>query len=137
MTWLVPFVVLAQTPDFDPGLMWEQGVSSLRRERGYSPEDAARHFRAAAAEYALIRQTPGQETANLDRWLGHSYLGAGDLPHAIAAYRRGLTLDPADAKLRAALGYARGQVEYPPSPELAAAMRPETEVWPPWLALRR
>jgi hypothetical protein len=76
-----------------------------------------------------------QESPARERVLGHTYFRAGHLPRAILAYRRGLRLDPADAKLRTALAYARAQVQYPPAPDLARLMQPERDYWPPWLSL--
>ena len=67
---------------------------------------------------------------------GNAWSLAGDLPRAIAAYRRGLTLDPADARLRMALDYARDQVQYPPAADVVRLLQPERDLWPPWLTLQ-
>lgn len=100
---------------------------------------ATQEFEWAARLYASLRapvaRRPGGLPA-LERTIGHAYYLSGDLPRAILAYRRGLRLDPANAKLDTALAYARGTVEYPPSPA-AGLMQPEREYWPGWLALHR
>src|SRR5262249_34058604 len=61
---------------------------------------------------------------------GNAWLLAGDLPHAILAYRRGLRLDPNDKAMRANLAFAREQVTYP-SPGVLG--RPSRDAWPHWL----
>jgi hypothetical protein len=116
---------------------WHDAVKALRSPNssygfiGNQPLDAAFYFREAADCYEAHIRDEGADQDIL-RWLGYSYHAAGDLPHAIAAYRRGLALDPADTKLRTALEYARDQVAYPP----VSGLRPAWELWPPWLSLR-
>ena len=133
-------LTLVQTPDrTGPPLShawqaWDDAVTSLRRTNPFdqAPEQATAFFREAAADFEEhIREVGG--TPNLYRWLGYSYHAAGDLPHAIAAYHRGLAENPADVKVRTALAYARAQVHYPPGAEV---LRPKYELWPPWLSLR-
>jgi tetratricopeptide (TPR) repeat protein len=120
--------------DYDaPVLAWRDAVTYLRDLK--QSHKAIDSFREAARGWDNIRRVYGHHTYSL-LWLGYSYHAAGDLPHAIAAYRSGLALDPTDAKFRTALAYARAQVQYPPAPELARVMQPEPEYWPPWLALR-
>lgn len=93
------------------------------------PEQARTHFRAAADAYEVLRQA-GSHNPDLAANQGHAALLAGDLPGAILAYRRGLRLAPQDARLRAALAYARAQVVYSSDSALG---RPALEHWPPWL----
>ena len=117
----------------DPGLTagnlidFAVGLRSHPNPR-YSPPWA---FALSAEAYERLRAF-GRETSPVERTLGHAYFLAGDLPHAIVAYRRGLALDPADAKLRTALEHARDQVAYPPG----SGLRPTPTLWPPWLSLR-
>jgi hypothetical protein len=128
-------VVLAQTPDIQDDtsarLQYELGL--WNRRDAETANAAAQAFRFAADHLA---RRANQESPALQFTLGNARFLSGDLPHAIAAYRRGLALDPADAKLRAALAYAREQVQYPPGPDLVALLRPERDLWPPWLSLR-
>ena len=77
------------------------------------------------------------ENALVKLAIGNAYLAYGHLPQAIHAYRCGLRLDPGEAKLREALAYARGRVEYPPDPAVASLMQPERDYWPGWLSLQR
>jgi tetratricopeptide (TPR) repeat protein len=92
--------------------------------------DKARpHFREAAEYFEELRQR-GARNALLYRNLGNAYLLAGDLPHAILSYRRGLRLSPYDFDLRENLNEARGQVVYPASGSLG---RPRNESRPLWL----
>jgi hypothetical protein len=136
--WLL-VVAVAQTEVIQYGtdavLTFRRGVQ-LRSTPGEAAH-AAETFREAALGFQCIdRFWQSPVPTAVERMTGHSYFLAGDLPRAILVYRRGLRLDPADAKLRTALDYARAQVQYPPAPDLARLMQPEPEYWPPWLALR-
>jgi len=98
----------------------------LRESR---PDQARACFRQAAEGYAELQQR-GTQNADLCRNLGNAYFLAGDLPHAILAYRRGLQLAPLDSRLQDNLAFARHQVEYPMTSELG---RQPAEQWPVWL----
>ena len=127
-------LLLSQSPE-------RSGNSIMRGSQAFSDgirasesrtAESATFFREAVEWFETGRRAEG-EAPWLLNWLGHSYLLSGDLPHAIAAYRRGLALDPAGPKLRTALAHAREQVQYPS--ELARILQPEREFWPPWLSL--
>jgi hypothetical protein len=93
------------------------------------PERAQPYFRRAAECYAALNES-GAQNPSLFRNEGNAYLLAGDLPHAILAYQRGLRLDPRDRLLRGNLHYAREQVDYP-SPDRFG--KPPPDSWPPGL----
>jgi hypothetical protein len=93
------------------------------------PDEAQSRFRQAASCYEELRQR-GISNGDLYRNQGNAYLLAGDLPHAVLAYRRGLRLNPADSILRANLAYARSQVAHSGS---GAFGRPAVDNRPPWL----
>lgn len=93
-------------------------------------EDKARpHFRAAAEGFEELHRR-GARNALLYRNLANAYLLAGDLPHAILSYRRGLRLAPGDTELRRNLAEARDLVTYPTGGTFA---RPAADRLPPWL----
>jgi hypothetical protein len=133
-TWLLT-AILAQTPEIqstlDAELLYTRGLQA--RADPAKVAQAADMFRAAAQ---VLRGFTGLKSPSLQRTLGHAYFLSGDLPHALAAYRRGLRIDPGDAKLATALAYARAQVQYPPAPDLARLLQPERDYWPGWLSLR-
>jgi hypothetical protein len=95
----------------------------------HAADKARPHFREAAGYFEALRQR-GAQNPLLYRNLGNAYLLAGDLPHAILSYRRGLRLAPYDFDLRENLNEARGQVVYPASGGLG---RPRNDARPPWL----
>jgi hypothetical protein len=95
----------------------------------HDPHEARPLFQQAASCYEKLRLR-GYHNADLYRNQGNSYLLAGDLPHAILAYRRGLRLAPSDSMLRANLAHARTRVAYP---EPGTLGRPPADNWPPWL----
>lgn len=103
---------------------FQEGVH-LRQAR----DQAQPHFRNAAGYFDELRQR-GVGNAALYRNLGNAYLLAGDLPHAILSYRRGLRLTPNDLGLRDSLAEARLRVVYPVSGDLG---RPRNDERPPWL----
>jgi tetratricopeptide (TPR) repeat protein len=86
-------------------------------------------FRRAAECYEELHRR-GVRSAALYRNQGNASLLAGDLPHAVLAYRRGLRLAPNDADLHANLAYARDQVVQGLSDHHG---RPPVEQRPPWL----
>jgi hypothetical protein len=125
-------IIREGTPGTNANQAWHDAVMMLS-----SPEtagEAITFFREAAEHHETACRYEVVTPYRL-RWLGYSYHAAGDLPHALNAYRRGLRLDSADAKLHAALAYARAQVQYPPAPDLAHLMQPERDYWPGWLSL--
>lgn len=126
-------IVLAQTPAMEEGVAAQLAFhrGSQFRSDGH-PAEAVAAFRLAA-ERLSAESLPTSPALSLRA--GNAWFLAIDLPRAIAAYRRGLGLDPADAELLTALAFAREQVQYPPAPDLAVLLRPEREWWPPWLAL--
>jgi hypothetical protein len=86
---------------------------------------AGPHFQSAAQHFEELRQR-GVSNPYLFGNLGNAYLLAGDLPHAILTYRRGLRAAPGNEALRQNLAEARAMVAYPgqaglgmPAPEKA------------------
>lgn len=77
-----------------------------RQQRG----DAVAAERSFAEAARLAAQVPGGKL--IRRLEGDAALLAGDIPHAIEAYRRGLLVDPDDADLRRGLELARSRVAY-------------------------
>ncbi len=100
------------------------------------PAAARKHFQAAADAFAELRRR-GARNPTLYRNLGNSYLLAGDLPHAILSYHRGLRLDPGDRELGEGLRAARERVTYSPEGTLGrpgpAALPWTTRVRDEWL----
>ena len=92
-------------------------------------DQARPHFRTAAGYFEELH-CRGVSNALLSRNLGNAYLLAGDLPHAILSYRRGLEVAPQDRALEDSLARAREKVVYP---EGSALGRPVADAWPPWL----
>jgi tetratricopeptide (TPR) repeat protein len=127
-------VALAQTLTVQDGvaaqLAFHRGTQ-LRAD-GH-PGEAAAAFWLAAQRLEADSLPPSPA---LSFKAGNAWFLAGDLPQAIAAYRRGLALDPADGALHTALDYAREQVQYPPAPDTARLLRPERGTWPARLTLR-
>lgn len=103
---------------------FRQGVNQARDD----PDAARRAFAAAAACYEELRQH-GLANPRLLGNQGNACLLAGDLPHAVLAYRRGLRLAPRDPDLRRGLAHAEDLV-YSPTSNLA---RPPEDSWPGWL----
>jgi tetratricopeptide (TPR) repeat protein len=133
MTWLL-MAVLAQSPVIQDGvfaqLAFHRGLQ-LRADGKLA--DSAAAFRYAADMLGVDSFPPSPA---LSFKAGNAWFLAGDLPRAIAAYRRGLALDPTDSRLRTALAHAREQVQYAPAPDLARRLRPGQEIWPPDLSLQ-
>jgi tetratricopeptide (TPR) repeat protein len=122
-------------PDFSPDLssaaIAEQAETAFAE--GVRQKDAADrarpHFRRAALCFEELRRR-GAHNATLYLNLGNAWLLAGELPHAILAYRRGLRLAPEDIGLQTGLAAAREQVAYPSNSMLG---RPAVDHRPPWL----
>jgi hypothetical protein len=123
---IAPFliVVVLHTGDVDLSRL---GSAELKARAETAFDDGNRHrddpdagrsyFRAAATAFEEIHRR-GARNATLYRNLGHSYLLAGDLPHAILAYQRGLRYAPGNRDLNAGLDAARERVAYPPGSRL-------------------
>ncbi|MFQ3593881.1 MAG: tetratricopeptide repeat protein [Gemmataceae bacterium] len=98
-----------QTPgEASPEQLFRQAVARQR-----AGEKARASYLAAIAAYRSYRDQ-GVRNPHLDRTIGNAYLLMGDLPEAIAWYRRGLKLAPWDATLHEALTLARERVARPP-----------------------
>lgn len=87
-------------------------------------------FRTAARQYEVLRLR-GVENPRVCCNEGNAYLLAGDLPRAILAYRRGLSLAPMDRELRRNLEYARGLVVHSSPTSFG---RPPQLDWPPHIS---
>jgi hypothetical protein len=92
-------------------------------------ENGTKEFQAAVRDYEELRAR-GVANAALYRNLGHAYVLADDLPHAILAFRRGLRMAPYDAGLHQSLDKARALVVYKEEEPLGRPM-PERRL--PWL----
>jgi hypothetical protein len=101
--------------------------SGLASEK--EPEQARAHFQEASRLYATLRER-GIANTDLCRNEGNAALLAGDLPHAILAFRRGLRLKPADSGLLANLQSARSLVD-------SSLVPAADNGWTEWLARRR
>jgi hypothetical protein len=80
-------------------------------------------FRNAAASYELLWHQ-GYRNSELARNMAQAHLFAGDLARAIRAYQMGLRSAPYDKDLRSGLAFAREQVQYPVTGNLAESCRP-------------
>lgn len=107
-------------------LYFQEGVNS----RDTDPGKARQAFAQAALIYERLWSEAAIRNAEVARNVGNAYYLAGDLPHAILAYRRGLHFDPTNSELSQNLAYARQQVEFSATSDLG---RPPVERWPPWL----
>ena len=123
MSAYVVIVLLGTTPA--PEQLFRQAVAQQR-----TGQKARSHFEAAIAAYRSIREQ-GVRHPHLDRSIGNAYLLMGEVPEAIAWYRRGLRLDPMDAALHEALNLARERVARPPGSSFAAppAVLPSPAPW--------
>jgi tetratricopeptide (TPR) repeat protein len=117
---LVLVVFSDQTPDLDGLLPQAEAAFQAGLDSDESAERARGHFRRAEQFYERLR-SQGIENANLYCNLGNAALLAGDLPQAILAYRRGLSIAPRDPVLRANLSYARTQVDTPAASKVESA----------------
>lgn len=84
---------------------YARGIAELRT----SPGDAAALFSTAARRFQQLADD-GVANAKLEYNLGNAYLQAGDVGRAVLHYRTAERLDPADARLRHNLEYARSLV---------------------------
>lgn len=97
------------------------GSSYSRAQSPASPFEAANqlydagNYTNAAAAYEKLVQS-GQNSAAIYFNLGNAYFKAGQLGHAIAAYRRAGLISPRDPDIRANLQFARNQVQGPTLP---------------------
>jgi hypothetical protein len=85
------------------------------------PVEARKHFRNASYSSSIYGE--GHDTPGMWRMVGNDALLIGNVPAAVYAYRRGLELEPDDARLRRGLALARSRVAYA-SPEERAALTP-------------
>jgi hypothetical protein len=92
------------------------------RERADSAR-AQPHFIRAAESFERAWHA-GTQTVAIALNMAQSRLLAGELGRSICNYRRGLKLYPHDLDLRRGLAYAREQVTYAHSSEVADAARP-------------
>lgn len=103
-------------------------------------EKARQHFARAAKLYAAYDGNLWHRYPSpfLCRNLAQSYLLAGDLGRAIAAYRRAMWADWYDRASQEGLAYARSKVAYPLEGPLAQLARPREQPtvldWDPWSA---
>ena len=126
-------VVLAQSPAIQDGVVAQMAFhrgTQFRKDGKIADSAAAFRSAAHALESDSLPPSPAVSFK-----AGNAWFLAGDLPNAIAAYRRGLALDPANTDLRTAIEFAREQVQFPPAPELARLLPPEPQYWPAWLSL--
>jgi tetratricopeptide (TPR) repeat protein len=126
--WLAPLAPAAESPD-DLRLQAEAAFRGAAQLAPKAPDQARTEFARSADLYDRLHQA-GAANADLFRNQGNAYLLAGDVPHAILAYRRGLRLAPHDLALRRSLAYAREEVRFPPPGTLG---RPPIDHRPPWL----
>jgi tetratricopeptide (TPR) repeat protein len=98
-------------------------------KRGENSQQARPYYLDAVKQFEALHGH-GVRNPDLFRDLGNAYLLAGNVPHAILAYRRGLRFAPSDPVLQTNLTYAREQVDFP-SPDNFG--RPPRDDWPPWL----
>jgi tetratricopeptide (TPR) repeat protein len=128
----------APCPAVPPGLADVEVAERAEAEFGegvrlrQAADKARPHFRAAAAYFDELRRR-GARNAMLYRNLGNAYLLAGDLPHAILSYHRGLRLAPRDRALRDNLEQARALVSYPPGSNFGRPAADPTPLWLPRL----
>jgi hypothetical protein len=109
----------------------ERAESSFRAGTANRDNDVKARplFRQAAEGFAELRRL-GATSPELHRSEGNARLLSGDLPEAIAAYRRGLHLNPDDAQLQQALDYARSRIEFSSADDRAAlSAREESLHW--------
>ncbi len=92
-------------------------------------DNGQKEFQTAAALYETLLSRNVSNPA-LYRNLGHAYVLADGLPHAILTFRRGLRLAPYDAGLQQSLDAARELVVYSADNPLG---RPKPERQLPWL----
>jgi hypothetical protein len=117
-----------ELPDVELASQAERAFAEGSRLR--EDATAARsHFRRAAECYEELRRR-GAYSAAMYRNLGHCWLLAGELPHAVLTYRQGLRHWPFDRGLRADLADARKQVVLAANSNLG---RPPADPlwWPP------
>jgi hypothetical protein len=107
--WVLPGLL----PDGVPTLAMSQQLDLLEQaNRAFEqalaspvPSQAQAHYQNALAIYEQLRAA-GIENARLHYNLGNIYFRLDDLGRAIAAYRRGLRLEPGNPRLQANLRYA-------------------------------
>ena len=126
MTALVLTAVLVASPGAASGSADLSAADAAYRDGLDARADAAKarpHF-ARAAELYEAAWDGGTRTGTVARNMAQARFLAGDLGRCIADYRRGLRVFPHDPDLRAGLTFAREQVSYPHTGDLADAARP-------------
>jgi hypothetical protein len=81
------------------------------------------HFVQAASAFDELCNR-GIDNPTLSATRARAHLLAGELGHAIAAYRQGLVVSPDNSTLETELEYAREQVAYPAGSDLAEQAKP-------------
>ena len=116
-----PAPAVAAPPAFDARKVFEDANAEFRkavdlasRDPGAAAEAAAR----ASAGYREIAARTGVRNHALEINAGNASLLAGDLGHAVAAFRRAERLRPQDASVRASLAAARAKVGLRVEPDI-------------------
>jgi hypothetical protein len=91
--------------------------------------EASRLAARAAASYREVALRTGVRNHRLELNAGNASLVAGDLGHAVSAYRRAERLAPADPLVRASLDAARARVGLTFVPDLRARAREVLLAW--------
>jgi hypothetical protein len=102
---------------------------SCQAKQKQNQAEARRWWKHCASEYEKVTDD-GYHHRDLFLSCGNAYLLADELPKAILAYRRGLSLYPVDGDLWENLELARDQVAYPAG---GSRERPPGDDWPPFL----
>jgi tetratricopeptide (TPR) repeat protein len=120
-------LILAEYSSPEEDLRTAEALFQFAQTKRDNPAVAREWYRKAAEGYAFLARS--YRNADLYRNLGNASLLADDIPQAILAYRRGLTLAPNDWVMREHLAHARAQVAYPQG-DLG---HPPADSLPPWL----
>lgn len=117
----------------------ESGLALLEEAVARRASDPARSEGLARDAAVLIDGSldeVGHDNPAAQRALGNAWLLAGELGHAVLAYRRAEAAAPGDPIVRASLGNARSQLEARPAPTegVASAWRDAVRSWRGWQA---
>lgn len=83
--------------------LFRSGLEQAKTDKSASATD----FRDAAAAWRTVAETGGIHNARLETNIANASLLAGDVPRAIAAFRRAQAIDPLDTTIRNGLAAAR------------------------------